>query len=203
MKRTATRRHDRRVERTRTRLLETMLELMVEKGYDRTTIQDILTRADVGRATFYSHFYNKKDLLFGRMSLFQLNVDDTGALRMVDVTHIFRHLAEYHELYPAMRGTEAMDEMLAIARADLSASFRKLLHGRNDVPLRESARAASVHDTSAQSASAHHEFVVQLLTGALLHLMFWWLDEGMPETPETMNARFAAIGARVLDERSH
>ena len=40
---------DRRVRRTRKLLHSAFLELVIEKGYDKITIQDILDRADVGR----------------------------------------------------------------------------------------------------------------------------------------------------------
>ncbi|MFI2283695.1 TetR/AcrR family transcriptional regulator [Nocardia beijingensis] len=40
-----------------------MVELMIERGYDRITISEILTRADVGRSTFYTHYRDKDDLL--------------------------------------------------------------------------------------------------------------------------------------------
>lgn len=43
---------DRRVRRTRKLLHDAFLELVLEKGYEKTTIQDILDRADVGRSTF-------------------------------------------------------------------------------------------------------------------------------------------------------
>jgi hypothetical protein len=33
------------------------------RGYERTTVQDILDRADIGRSTFYSHYQNNDDLL--------------------------------------------------------------------------------------------------------------------------------------------
>ena len=54
---------DRRVRRTRRRLRAALLELILAKGYDKVTIQDVLDRADVGRATFYAHFRDKDDLL--------------------------------------------------------------------------------------------------------------------------------------------
>src|SRR5689334_24059575 len=56
-------RGDRRVRRTRRLLREALLALVAEKGYDRVTVQDVLDRADVGRATFYAHFRDKDDLL--------------------------------------------------------------------------------------------------------------------------------------------
>src|SRR5215203_5096896 len=43
---------DRRVRRTRQLLRSALLSLIIEKGYERITVQDILDRADVGRSTF-------------------------------------------------------------------------------------------------------------------------------------------------------
>src|SRR5258707_15719817 len=54
---------DRRIRRTRRLLRDGLLALVLEKGYDQITVQDILERADVGRATFYAHFRDKDDLL--------------------------------------------------------------------------------------------------------------------------------------------
>ena len=54
---------DRRVRRTRQLLRDALMELTLERGYDRVTVQDILDRADVGRSTFYAHYRDKDDLL--------------------------------------------------------------------------------------------------------------------------------------------
>src|SRR5258705_12452313 len=54
---------DRRVRRTRNGLAEAFLSLVIERGYDRVTVQNILDRADVGRSTFYTHFRDKESLL--------------------------------------------------------------------------------------------------------------------------------------------
>ncbi|WP_412537769.1 helix-turn-helix domain-containing protein [Longispora sp. K20-0274] len=53
---------DRRVRRTRLALRHALVELMVDKGYDAVTVQDIIDRADVGRSTFYAHFTDKEHL---------------------------------------------------------------------------------------------------------------------------------------------
>src|SRR5512143_953809 len=53
---------DRRVARTLARIREAHLSLIVEKGYDAVTVEDICQRADVGRSTFYAHFTSKEDL---------------------------------------------------------------------------------------------------------------------------------------------
>ena len=54
---------DRRQSKTRKAVFNAFVELLSEKGYSNTTIQDIITRADIGRSTFYSHFETKDDLL--------------------------------------------------------------------------------------------------------------------------------------------
>jgi AcrR family transcriptional regulator len=48
---------------TRNRLIEAAIEVFAEKGYARTTVDDIAERAGSTRATFYLHFKAKSDLL--------------------------------------------------------------------------------------------------------------------------------------------
>src|SRR5437660_10085913 len=58
---------DRRVQRTRQLLQDALISMMIEKGYEATTVQDIIDRANVGRATFYAHFADKETLLASRI----------------------------------------------------------------------------------------------------------------------------------------
>src|SRR5438093_4059248 len=54
---------DRRIQRTREVLHQALISLMIEKGYEVITVQDIIDRANVGRSTFYAHYVGKQDLL--------------------------------------------------------------------------------------------------------------------------------------------
>jgi len=54
---------DRRVQRTKRLLREALLALIREKRFEALSVQDVIDRADVGRATLYVHFDNKEDLL--------------------------------------------------------------------------------------------------------------------------------------------
>ena len=56
---------DRRAARTRKALHLALLSLILRKGYEATTIQDIVDEANVGRSTFYDHYTGKEDLLRG------------------------------------------------------------------------------------------------------------------------------------------
>src|SRR6516165_5904912 len=54
---------DRRVQRTQDVLHQALMSLIIEKGYEVITVQDIIDRANVGRSTFYTHYVGKQDLL--------------------------------------------------------------------------------------------------------------------------------------------
>lgn len=55
-------RPDRRRARTRKMLSDALMGLILERGYDAITIQDITDKANLSRATFYLHFGDKQDL---------------------------------------------------------------------------------------------------------------------------------------------
>ena len=47
---------DRRSQRTYQLVNAAMMQLLLEKGYESITVQNILDRADIGRSTFYTHY---------------------------------------------------------------------------------------------------------------------------------------------------
>lgn len=53
---------------TRSRLIEAAAELFAERGYERTSIQDIARRAGLTSGAIYSNFRSKRDLLLGAIS---------------------------------------------------------------------------------------------------------------------------------------
>ncbi len=56
-------RQQRKVGRTRARLLDAARSVFSRKGLDLTTIDEITGQADAGRGTFYYHFSSKEDLI--------------------------------------------------------------------------------------------------------------------------------------------
>jgi AcrR family transcriptional regulator len=99
-----------RARRTRERLSQALIELLSEKPYDQISLQDIVQRAGVIRATFYLHFAEKNDL-FGYVM--QDAADEFLRLLMTaprswDLTpdrlavryeHILRHIGEHAALF--------------------------------------------------------------------------------------------------------
>ncbi|MEP7189354.1 MAG: helix-turn-helix domain-containing protein [Roseiflexaceae bacterium] len=74
---------DRRVQRTRKLLQDALTTLIVEKGYEAVTVQDIIDRVNVGRSTFYDHFLNKQALLLSGFARFWRSSAQQSRLRAI------------------------------------------------------------------------------------------------------------------------
>ncbi|OZI30001.1 TetR family transcriptional regulator [Bordetella genomosp. 10] len=53
------------------RLHDAAIALFVEQGFDNTTVAEIAERAGLTERTFFNHFANKRDVLFGKPSELQ------------------------------------------------------------------------------------------------------------------------------------
>jgi AcrR family transcriptional regulator len=131
---------DRRAARTRRALHQALIALILRKGYEATTIQDIIDAADVGRSTFYAHYAGKEDLLRGgfealRAELARARLDakerhDAGPLAFSRA--MFEHACGYKQVYRALVGgrggvvaTSEMRRVLSdMVQDELSGAWR-------------------------------------------------------------------------------
>lgn len=58
---------DRKKEQTRVDIIRAAVDLFREKGYEATTVEDIVARANYSRSTFFRYFGSKEDVVFGDM----------------------------------------------------------------------------------------------------------------------------------------
>jgi AcrR family transcriptional regulator len=61
------------------RLAVAALDLFAERGYENTTVIDIAQRAGLGKTTFFRHFQDKREVLFGDGTLNGLLADAIAA----------------------------------------------------------------------------------------------------------------------------
>jgi len=173
-----------RIERTQQALQEAILELIAEKGYDRITVENILRRADVGRTTFYEHFESKEDLLLRRMDSIPWVVRGDDASNPFDVRFLFEHVAEQSRLVAGLKGTPAFDEALNRLRGNVLANLIELLQ----------------ENANETNESMDVQLTAHALTGAVMQLLVWWLDAGMPESPTTMANWFNQFAKRMVEK---
>lgn len=183
---------DRRVRRTKERLRNGLLQLLLEKPYKDISVQNILDVADVSRAAFYAHYRDKDELMLAGLPDNVLHYDtweETEAL-LPPVTALFQHLAEGQQWLAAMQGTAVMQMINLKARQRMVenwlAHFQRL-------------------ETTPNALKIEHEPIAFYLTGALMSLLVWWSSQGMPKTAEEMNDLFHQLAgeglARLIDSQ--
>lgn len=177
---------DRRVVRTRQLLRDSLMSLILERGYDNVTIQDITDRANLGRATFYLHYRDKDELLFKSLeAIYDDVVKSTdpflGAHSTTPGLATFQHASAHKDLYRVMLGSQAAgaitrrirDYMIGVAKQRIATQFP----GTLSVPV---------------------EIVAQHVVGSLLALITWWIENDMPYSAEYMANTFQQLNLQAL-----
>jgi AcrR family transcriptional regulator len=176
-------RHTRRRLQTRKLLVQTTLQLILEKGYEAISIQDITDRADLGRGTFYIHFKDKEELVWSAFQeLFQgleqeahQSLDrSTPQVEYYGLLNIFRHAEKNRELYQVMFGRRGS--------AVLTARLQDFLVGVFLFDIRNTPQPPEINFNIPEEVEA------QILTGVISRLLFWWLETGHSYTAEQMAA---------------
>ena len=185
-------RHERRRLQTRNLLIQTTLQLVLEKGYEAISIQDITDRADLGRGTFYIHFKDKEEVVWTALrDLFQeleLAAHKQLDRRMPQVEYygllnIFSHAEKNRDLYRVIFGGRGAAMLTARVQDLMAEAF---LYDIRNAPTR-----------SDINFNLPEEIRAQLLTGAISRLLFWWL-----ETPNNYSAeQMAAMTYKALYRR--
>lgn len=182
---------DRRIMRTRQSIRNALIELMLEKPYEKITIQEIIDRANVGRATFYNHYRDKDDLLLRGVAEFarrqegedsiQESDDQTPqppALNTVETAGMFRHSQQNKKIHQVLfkrnRENVIIEEISAVLYARVEEQLAQLKKPAADpvVPL---------------------PILAHFLSGGLWSLINWWHENNFPYTPEEMDEFFQQI----------
>jgi AcrR family transcriptional regulator len=162
---------DRRVQRTQQLLQDALIALILEKGYEALSVQDIIDRANVGRATFYAHFDNKEDLLVSRLDGLRQSLKarqkqaiahSSPEQRMFAYTHdMFVHVDEHRTVFRSMVGKRS------------GAIIQQLFHKMLVDLIRDDVNAVSPRN---KEENTPREAIVQAIAGGLFGLILWWVD---------------------------
>jgi len=175
---------DRRVRRTRRSLTDALVGLILERGYDRTTVQDILDRADVGRSTFYAHFRDKEALL---LSCFDDLRDD-----------LRRELDPQAAGLPALALFEHAHRNRRVYRALCGRRGGSVVHGHLHALVSATLTAHLADRRTAATPPTPPEVVAEFCTAALLGLLFWWVDAGFPHPPAEVAAAYDRMATPAI-----
>lgn len=187
---------DRRAARTRSALHSALMSLILRKGYEAATVQDIIDEADVGRATFYSHYSSKEDLLrSGFETLRALLIeaqrnaaaaDRPRAAPLAFSLALFEHAGQYKDVYRALVGGRGGVVAINEIRRILTEVVKKELS------------AVPGYD------ALPREVRIQFIVASFLTVLTWWLERSpglAPTEADTIFRQLALGGLRAGDRR--
>ncbi len=175
---------DRRVQRTRRALREALVALILDRGWEAFSVQDVCDRADVGRSTFYTHFADKEELLVGGFedlrSALRAQLAASGRPGPLGFSRgLIEHAHEQRRLFLALFGKKSG---LVVQRR-----FRDLVFGlvREDL-------------AGVLAAGRRTDAVIAFVAGAFIELLTWSLEARSATAPEEVDALFHDLVAPVL-----
>nr|WP_329618609.1 TetR/AcrR family transcriptional regulator [Streptomyces sp. S465] len=174
---------DRRVRRTRAALRQALVELVLDKGFQAITVEEITERADIGRATFYAHYRDKEDLLVGIVrDLAQDRERLLPAVRQahvqgftgLPVKYIFEHATLERDVYRVILRGEGDGRALR--------EFTELIRTHAEMAFRDRAEQLGVEPRIPLG------IVARAWTGELISVLSWWVENDTGYTAEQITA---------------
>jgi len=183
---------DRRIQRTLQLLHSSLMALIQEKGFEALSVQDIIDRANVGRATFYAHFDNKEDLLASgienlRESLKQRQRQATSPggpdERLFAFSReLFIHANEHRTVFRAMVGKRSGAVVQLLLQKMLVDLVREEVKG-----------TWAEHDNETPI-----EAISQFIGGGLFGLLMWWGNGKMRMAVDDVDSVFRRLAIPSL-----
>jgi AcrR family transcriptional regulator len=192
---------DRRVSRTKRLLREALMSLVLEKGFEAVTVEDITERADLGRTTFYLHYKDKEELLLEsiettiddlkeRIQLSQLVEMGESEGTRIPIHMVFEHAAANASLYRIILRDEGASRTAKGLRVIISQAVVEFLTDISDNQQME------FHPT------IPIDIFAQYFAGALMSFVGWWLEDQSVYSEDEMTDMFRKLffmgGFKVL-----
>lgn len=147
---------------SRGRLQEAALTLFTERGFDQTTAAEIAARAGLTERTFFRHFADKREVLFGGSDLLKDRI----------VSGVEGAPTSDGPLDAVVRGLDAAASMLGDFRRDLSRQRQAVIADNPELRERELAKladsAAAVADALRERGVGEPQAVIAAETGMTL-----------------------------------
>ena len=178
---------DRRQRKTREAILTAFTTLLSKKDYGKITVGEIINQADVGRATFYSHFETKDFLLKQLCEELFCHIFDAANNAQSKHKHIFDCDAPnsvfLHLFQHLQKNDNNILELLSCQNNELFLQYFKMNLQRlvvSQLPLFEARKNEKLPD----------RFWINHIASTFVETVRWWVDNGRKESPETITEYF-------------
>jgi AcrR family transcriptional regulator len=165
---------DRRIQRTRQSLQNALSELILEKGYEKLTVQDVIDRANVGRSTFYAHFESLDQLLLSGFEPLRTQFEDFLSRTTFDMESPWAlSLTMFQQVQKQKGGYITLTHVQKFLYGYLLEHLKSALPKRNqNIP---------------------PELLAHYVASSFIALLTWWIDNKYPFPAEKINDYFRQL----------
>ena len=181
---------DRRQRKTREAIFSAFTKLLSKKGFNQITVGEIIDEADVGRATFYSHFETKDYLLKELCEDLFCHIFDSEDANGHGHRHIFEcggsDSVFLHLLEHLQKNDNNILALLSSQNNELFwRYFRTSLDGlvESHLGLFETKRGKNLPD----------DFWKNHIVSTLVETIKWWISSGISESPDVIVEYFFKV----------
>lgn len=163
---------DLRVQKTHKALLDALLTLLRRRNFNDITINDLCSEAFVSRATFYSHFNDKYDLL---------NYYLTGVRKSV-IKDVYKYDELEREINQFISSNKkVIANIVKEANSETIKILREFMSSIVDLTIKRK---------MSNDKSPHHIILFNFFIGGLFNLLTWIVENNFPPEITMMNTYF-------------
>lgn len=175
---------DLRTKRTRKMILEALINLVEEKGYERVTVSDIANQAMINRATFYAHFKDKQDvydyifkeaveqfmMVLAPAQLGRTNQLQLHAIEQI-ITHIFEKTQENRVFFKTVLNAHGNEQLRKQISQILRSTYANIF---DQVEIREKDFIVPI------------DFIIEYMSSTFMTSLHWWINQEISFSPKQM-----------------
>lgn len=181
---------DRRQRKTREAIFNAFIELLAKKHFNQITVGEIISKADIGRATFYAHFETKDFLLKELCEELFCHIFDSIEQGENRRKYIFDCNAPpsviLHLLQHLQKNDNNVLELLACENNELFLRYFK----ENLVQMVEN---QSYLFEGKKPDSVPSDYWSNHIINTLVETIRWWINKGVKESPESIYKYFLEV----------
>ena len=186
---------DKRITKTKEQLTAALVELMTEKRFEDITVNELCTKADVRRATFYKHFEDKYAFITSVAKMMRDRFDE----RRINRAN-FIGTKEYYTEY-VTRLVEYIHDAEAISKRVLESEIKHrvifLIVQQNWVDTK--ARLEQDVTDGRFIIPASIDVTTDMIVGGCAAAVIRWLESGMNKDKYELAAEICGIIDYILD----
>ncbi len=181
---------ERKRQQTRERLTSVAMRLFLERGFEATTLDDIVAAADISRRTFFHYFASKEDLVFAWQDTFDDDLTAAVAARPPEEPPLRAAMNALVSLF----GQFDLDEMQVLLHL---VHDTPALRARDHIKYERLERTLAVtlsQRLGVEQTALQPRLVAMVAIGALRVASQVWLEEeGQRDTAEYTRQVFAVL----------